>query len=95
MSLTNPVGLITADELVFAGYTTINNNYLYSLGSYWTMTPAYFNGSIAYNYIFESNKLLIKPVDSSYSIRPVITLKHDVKVSSGNGSLTSPYKITN
>ena len=32
--------------------------------------------------------------NASAGVRPVITLKGDVKVLSGDGSLTSPYKIT-
>lgn len=95
-SLTNPIGLITADELVFAGLTindTNTKNYLYNSGTYWTMTPAYFNGTVAYNYVSSAGKIQPKPVSISYGIRPVVTLKQDVNVASGNGSLNTPYRI--
>ena len=45
-ALTNPVGLITADEVAMAGgvYGQINQNYyLYTNQIYWTMSPYYFS----------------------------------------------------
>lgn len=96
--LSNPVGLITADELSFAGYTTDvenNTNFLYTSSLYWTMTPAFYNGTKAYNYISNGTKLGALGVDTESGIRPVITLKKNTKLISGDGSLTTPYKINN
>lgn len=96
-SLTNPIGLITADELVFAGYTkstAVTTNYLYNSSEYWTMTPAYFNGSISYNYTAGQGYLRVKSVSTSYGVRPVITINQNAEVISGDGSNASPYKIT-
>lgn len=95
--LSNSVGLLTSDELTFAGFsgsTSNTTNYLYTSSAYWTMSPAYYNGSKAYNYIANGAKLGVLAVDSTSGIRPVITLKKDTKVISGDGSLSKPYKVT-
>lgn len=97
MKLNNPIGLITADELFYAGYINsieVNDNFLYNNYPYWTMTPAYFNGSYAYNYIVNKGVLSSKTVDTQLGVRPVITLNENAKILSGDGSLQSPYKIT-
>lgn len=97
MKLNNPIGLITADELFYAGYinlVAVNNNFLYNNYPYWTMTPSYFNGSYAYNYIVNKDILTSKQTDTELGVRPVITLNENAKILSGDGSLNSPYKIT-
>ena len=93
--LSNPIGLITADEAYFSGIgdNTISNNYLLSSSDYWTMSPAYFNGVNAYNFVVKGNTLTQANVSEKYGVRPVITLKSDVKVKSGNGSMIRPYVI--
>lgn len=97
-ALTYPVGLVTADELRFAGFkVSINTtNFLYTGVGFWTMTPAYFNGTSARNYaVLTSGSMLnIVPVTSTYGVKPVITLKKDTKFLSGDGTLATPYKIT-
>ncbi len=94
--LSNPIGLITADELYYAGYisTTDTDTYLYNDKAYWTMTPAYFNGSYAYNYAVSGKKLVSKTVDTKLGLRPVITLNQNAKILSGDGSNDLPYIIT-
>ncbi len=97
-TLANPIGLLTADEAVLVGYTTSNANttsYLYNGYNYWTMTPAYFYSNKAYNYYINSDLLNVSGVNEEYYVRPVITLKQDTVVLSGNGSTNTPYKITN
>ncbi len=95
---TYPIGLITADEAVYAGYkvgTANTTSYLYNAADYWTMTPAYFSTN-AYNYYINSGNIAVQTVNtSSIGIRPVITLKNSTILLSGNGSTTTPYKITN
>lgn len=96
-TLTYPIGLLTADELSYAGYSnSIANttNFLYTGSSYWTMSPASYNGTKAYNYIVNTSKLGVAGVDTAYGVRPVITLKKDTKFLSGDGTLATPYKIT-
>ena len=96
-TLTYPVGLLAADELSYAGYSNSalnTTNFLYTGSSYWTMSPASYNGTKAYNYIVNTSKLGVAGVDTAYGVRPVITLKKDTKFLSGDGTLATPYKIT-
>ncbi len=88
-ALNYPVGLLTADEVSIIG----NNSYLNTNNDYWTMTPAYYNGAYSYNYIVSKGKLIPKNVSEKYAVRPVITLKSDVKYTSGDGSIKTPYII--
>ncbi|MBR4178375.1 MAG: hypothetical protein IKR57_03395 [Bacilli bacterium] len=87
--LNHPVGLITADELLLIGIG--NDSYLYSNDEYWTMSPAYYNASGAYNYSVNQSSLVARKVDTELGVRPVITLNKDVKIKSGDGSNINPY----
>lgn len=94
--LSYSIGLLTSDEAEFAGLNISNenkDNYLYSSNPYWTMSPAYYNGINAYNFIIKDGKIIECEVNKENYIRPVITLKKDAKVKSGNGSINSPYVI--
>ena len=97
-ALTNPIGLITADEVAFAGGVWGTNNtsyYLYTAQNYWTMSPYGFNGSSAYVfYVNSSGDLYYNGVYVTYGVRPVINLKADVQITGGNGSSGSPYVIS-
>ena len=86
---TYPVGLITLNEVLMGKTSTTNENI-----SYWTMTPAYFNGTSAYNFLVSNGNEKTMTVNTTSGVRPVIALKPSVTVISGNGSLESPYKIT-
>ena len=96
--LTYPVGLLTWDEASFAGATwTSSNNgfYLYTGKWYWTMTPAAWFGS----YVFVGRVDSVGGLDGgyvydSYGVRPVLSLKSEVLVTSGDGTLASPYVIS-
>ena len=87
-NLNYPVGLITADEVLFSG----EDSYLYD-DSYWTMTPAYFDGSDAYNYVVNKNKLIASKVTNDFGIKPVISLDKNILLESGDGSIESPYIV--
>ena len=96
------IGLLNYDEVVYAGgYTNQNNSnyYLYNSAIYWwTMSPAGLSdfqsrstvwrvnntGSIDYNSFYKGNAL---------SIRPVINLKSDTKISSGDGTKENPFVV--
>ncbi len=88
-SLNYPIGLLTADEVSIAG----NDSYLNTNSDYWTMTPAYYNGSYSYNYVVSNGVLIPKNVSEKYAVRPVITLNYDVKYTGGDGSIETPYII--
>ena len=94
-----PVGLITIDEVSFAGgkRSTINNKfYLYTGTNYWTMSPNSFgeNHLYAFQYtVTSSGSIYNYPTIHSYGVRPVINLKSDILYKSGNGTETNPYII--
>ena len=108
-NLTYPIGLITADEISFAGgvYNLNATSWYYynsakgsSTGEkyWWTMTPASaWNGSNARTLMVNGSMLpgmlSSENVSTSLAIRPVISLKSCVKYSSGDGSSGSPYTI--
>jgi len=98
-SLTNPVGLITADEVVMAGAKhTISNSsyYLYQDYNFWTMTPKDFTYSEAgIFFVNNSNGLGLSFTfdEGGYTgVRPVINLKADVEFIN-DGSFETPYEI--
>ena len=102
-ALTYPIGLITADEVAYAGGVYASSNqgyYLYTNQEYWTMSPSYINklgqktflGCIFF--VRAGGNLNASSVNGTYSVRPVINLKADVTISSGNGRSTSPYVIS-
>ena len=96
-SLNYSIGLLTTDELYYAGFkknSDNKDNFLYINSSYWTMSPAYYNASGAYVYkVNENGRIGEDIVTKEYGMRPVITIKGNTKVSSGDGSLETPYLI--
>ncbi len=86
-----PVGLISYNEYKMSldnNKTFLNNKY-----KYWTMTPAYFNGNNAYNYVAYNGNVSALRVDSEADLIPVITIKKDMKIISGDGSNLNPYVL--
>ena len=57
------------------------------------MTPAYYNGAYSYNYIVSKGILIPENVSEKHGVRPVITIKSNVKYISGDGSIKTPYII--
>ena len=96
--LTYPIGLITADEVSMAGgvFDIDNTNYYLYSNSYWTMTPRYFNGALAYVFLISSTGNLngVGVAGHSHGVRPVINLSNDVEIKSGNGTISAPYEIS-
>ena len=92
--------LITADEAVLAGSVgryvsseTPYNNYLKKSYSYLTMSPAGFNGNATSYNVYNFGNINPYNVSSGYGVLPVITLKADVAISSGEGTSSNPYVI--
>ena len=99
-ALTYPVGLITYDELVFAGMDNRHINKLswaYSTQHYWTMSPSLFDAAwgLAYEWIQNSAGDLTAwwNVTHWLGARPVINLKSDVKITGGTGTSNDPFVI--
>jgi len=90
--LTYPIGLLTADEIAYAGavYGIENKSmYLNSGFELWTMSPSGDNRMFSYNgriFDYLAN-------DSPLGVRPVINLKSTVQITRGNGTYENPYVI--
>lgn len=92
--LTYPVGLITADEAVLAGFIYDDNStdsYI-KMGtgvSTWTMTP------LAYGTLSKQDleMFVIGGRSLDTNLRPVVTLNNSIVFSSGNGTSNTPYIV--
>ena len=95
-ALTYPIGLISADEAMFAGIPwsgSNQNNYLYTGQYYWTMSPRGFDGTYARVFLVISSGLLgSNYVNFAWGVRPVINLKSAIAIT-GEGSVDKPFKI--
>ncbi len=94
----NAVGLITSDEVIYAGGTNSSNNsyYLYTGSSYWVMSPYSFDNYNAHAFAINPLGYLAHDyVYNSYGVRPVIALKADTTYSRGTGLMDDPYIIAN
>ena len=96
-TLLQPIGLISADEAMFAGIPNWNtsgntNNYLYTGQTYWTMSPSnYPNASMLTVYLSGLIGSLIN-VTNSLGVRSVINLRNDVSIT-GSGTVTDPFIV--
>ena len=97
-NLTYKIGLITADEIAFAGSTAYNYNrstYLQeNTGTtwWWSLSPDYFNGNDANVWIVGSGYLSYGVMDGPFGLRPAISLVSSTSVS-GNGTSDNPYVV--
>ena len=99
-ALTYPVGLITYDELVFAGMDSRHVNklsWVYSTQHYWTMSPSGFDASYGVALELGQNSvggfLPWAWIHATYGARPVINLKSDVKITEGIGTANDPFIV--
>ena len=98
-ALQYPIGLITADEVAYAGgvYGSSNSSYyLYTGQTYWTMSPYWYGGGNAGVFLVSStNGLSGTGVGwAAWGVRPVVNLKADVQISTGTGTSSNPYVIS-
>lgn len=97
-SLSYKIGLLTADEIAFAGSVSKYYNsstYLQeNTGTewWWTLSPYYFSGYYAYIWYVGTGVLSTNRVYYSYGLRPAISLKSSVTVT-GVGTSENPYKV--
>ena len=104
--LTNPVGLITLDEVVLAGFNTKysntsdykdTTNYLYTNSPYWTFSPVMMSefGVADVGFVTSTGN-----VDTGFvyffdvGVRPVVSLANGTLVNAnGEGTSTNPYVV--
>lgn len=88
-TLTYPVGLLTYPEYRLAGaisYLTTGEKWL-------TMSPALISSSGDVFSISASGYQSTVETWEEAGVRPVVSLKHDIKVKSGDGTVSSPYEL--
>ena len=97
-NLSFPIGVITIDEVMYAGGTLASNNkyYLYNNKDYWTISPMNFRvdmGGVE-SCIRSHGGLNGYSVGATgVGVRPVISLKATDEILSGDGTQTNPYVI--
>ena len=94
--LTNPVGLITADEITFAGLPagkTNNSFYLYTGAYYWAGSPSVFNVGNSFEfYVRGGGDLNDGHVDNRNGVRGVVSLSSESKLL-GSGTYNDVYTV--
>ena len=94
-----PIGLITADEVAFAGgkYNEKNENFwLRTNGHFWTMSPSSFYSSNAYAYEFyvsPTGVMNYHYVTYGHGLRAVINISSNTQIRMGDGTPSNPYII--
>ena len=98
--INSKVGLITADELAYAGYAYAQHNtttYLQENATYtywWSLSPYTFDGSYAHVCNVDNDGYFgYNYVGHNYGVRPAISLASDVKISGGTGTSEDPYVV--
>ena len=99
--INSKVGLITADEMAFAGSIAYTNNlstYLQEntgTNLWWSLSPSYFDDGSAYVWDVYSGSLSCNFVNNNIALvlRPVISLMSLTIISSGSGTSEDPYVV--
>ena len=94
------IGLITADEVAYAGgvYGSINKGYyLYTGQDWWTMSPFEYDDGYAYVFaVGSAGNPNGRSVGGTCGVHPVISLKADTSFADGGkGTSSNPYVLTN
>ena len=91
-STTLKVGLMYASDYGYAMNSTndYKNNWLFTKGFEWTMTARSSSRPVGVDYIGGLSSL---SASNGYAVRPVLYLKSNVYVVSGNGTEGNPYKL--
>ena len=99
--LEKAIGLITDDEVSYAGGlfnntagTALNNDYYLYVSSYfWTMTPGAFNGYSSDVFRVNNGTIESWGVTTSKGVFPVISINSNTKIINGNGTASNPYVV--
>ncbi len=93
-----PVGLLTLDEIMYAGGSEHLNKtyYLYTNQYYLSISPSwfYFFMDNAHEITAQANgSIYYGGVANDYGLRPVVSLSKNTSVTSGDGTANNPYVI--
>ena len=107
-ALTYPIGLITADEVAYAGgaYGTANSSYYIAQNAsvgvvrWWTMSPGVWwgpggvtMGMFEVGGSLDTGYLDFGSHNNAGGVRPVVSLKSCVLASGGSGTASDPYTV--
>ena len=99
-NLTYKIGLLTADEIAFAGsvYYNTSNRSIYlqentGKNSWWSLSPRNFAAYYAFVWYVFSGDLGNNNVDSVSGLRPAISLISSTIISRGSGTSEDPYVV--
>ena len=95
------IGLITADEVIYAGGLTTSENkdyYLYNSAienNWWTSNIAKFSSQGFYPFAIDTNGKVVSDINGTLyrGLRPVININKKTVVT-GTGTITDPYVIS-
>jgi len=93
---TGKVGLIRIGEMLASqSLSLLTNNYSSTNSTsnsktYWTLTP--YDASIAWH-VFNNDTANSYDASSSGGVRAVIVIPSSMQITSGNGTLSSPYQV--
>ena len=96
--VSSSVGLLTYDEVVYAGGYYAQNNSSYYLNNpaiYWcTMSPVGFSGSTSGIWYIDNNgHISLYNATGSIKLRAVLNLKADIQISDGDGTKENPFVV--
>ena len=94
-ALTYPIGLITADEVAYAGgvYGEVNEEYYLAGSSSWTISPFTFEGATVMWNVWDDGTMVDENNSNDSKVRPVINLNSTVEITSGDGTSSNPYVV--
>ena len=99
-ALDKKIGLLTADEVVYAGGGNLNYSYYLLKNTenwfWWVLSPIVFDGDRARVWgVYGSSGYLYRGlVNVNYfGVRPSLSLNSTVPIASGKGTRNSPYKV--
>ena len=96
--LSNPIGLLTSDEIMMAGGVfdqTNNSYYLYTNHDYWALLPDGFSKDYANEFYVKSTGFSDSiGVDETYGVRPSVSLKLGTLITGGDGTMNKPYTVS-
>ncbi len=93
------VGLITADEVVFAGGSAYGPNNSYYLAKrtsswFWIVSPIVFSTGAAVSDVLDDGSIQPAATTLKLTVLPIVNLKSDLLVTEALGTIDDPYTIS-
>mgnify|MGYP001176623644 CR=1 FL=1 len=90
------VGLLTYDEVVYAGGykgPTNNNYYLYNNKNLWTISPAGYGSDVSFMWCIGIARIEYTYMSNNLHLNPVLNLAINTKILSGDGTKENPFVV--